>query len=81
MHILCHCLGADVVENFLPKQSCLRFLKASKRHLNTFKLLLTFTKYFETMYGYLNFNMSSQSQNNIFLTRLFQEKFSTTSDP
>ena len=39
--------GADVVENFLPKQSCLRFLNTSKRHLNTFKLLLTFTKNFE----------------------------------
>ena len=77
--------GADVVENFLPKQSCLRFLKASKRHLNALKLLLTFTKNFEGplafMYGYLNFNMSSQSRNSIFLTRLFQEKFSTTSDP
>ena len=77
--------GADVVENFLPKQSCLRFLNASKRHLNTFKLLLTFTKNFEGplafMYGYLNLNMSSQSRNSIFLTRLFQEKFSTTSDP
>ena len=77
--------GADVVENFLPKQSCFRFLNASKRYLNTFKLLLTFTKNFEGplafMYGYLNFNMSSQSRNSIFLTRLFQEKFSTTSDP
>ena len=49
-----------------------------KRPLNTFKLLLTFTKNFEGplafMYGYLKFNMSSQSRNSIFLNRKL-EKF------